>query len=121
RRIHEKAVSIWLKADADVIMRRVRRRADRPLLQTADPEGTVARLLSEREPVYQLADLTICSRDVPHDRVVEDCIEALQALLLPAPEAEVQPATPQSDPGQADPVQADSMQTDSMQAMSALR
>ena len=46
RRIHEKAVSIWLKADADVIMRRVRRRADRPLLQTADPEGTVARLLS---------------------------------------------------------------------------
>ena len=63
---------------------------------------------------------------MPHDRVVEDCIEALQALLLPAPEAEVQPATPQSDPGQtdpvqADPVQADSMQTDSMQAMSALR
>ena len=37
RRIRDKAVSIWLKADADIIMRRVRRRADRPLLQTADP------------------------------------------------------------------------------------
>ncbi|MGJ4880736.1 MULTISPECIES: shikimate kinase [unclassified Bradyrhizobium] len=105
RRIQEKAVSVWLKADADVIMRRVRRRADRPLLQTADPEGTVARLLVEREPVYQLADLTICSRDVPHDRVVEDCMEALQAFFSP-PETEAGPAGPQPDPVQPDPPQA---------------
>src|SRR6185437_1759819 len=52
RRIGEKAVSIWLKADTDIIMRRVKRRADRPLLQTTDPAATVSRLLSEREPVY---------------------------------------------------------------------
>lgn len=81
RRIAAKAVSIWLKADPDVIMRRVRRRADRPLLQTADPEATVTRLLSEREPVYGSADLTIASRDVPHDRIVEECIEALRVHL----------------------------------------
>ena len=82
RRIQDKAVSVWLKADADVIMRRVRRRADRPLLKTADPEGTIARLLIEREPVYQLADLTIFSRDVPHDRVVEDCLgEAVKPVI----------------------------------------
>lgn len=80
-RIAAKAVSIWLKADHDVIMRRVRRRADRPLLQTADPEGTVARLLTEREPVYAKADLTIASRDVPHDKIVEECIETLRAHL----------------------------------------
>ncbi|UPK26660.1 shikimate kinase [Bradyrhizobium sp. 195] len=80
-RIAAKAVSIWLRADHDVIMRRVRRRADRPLLQTADPEGTVTRLLTEREPVYSRADLTIASRDVPHDRIVEECIEALRAHL----------------------------------------
>jgi shikimate kinase len=80
-RIRAKAISIWLKADADVIMRRVRRRADRPLLQTADPEATVNRLLGEREPVYQNADLTIMSRDVPHDRIVEECIEALRVRL----------------------------------------
>ena len=80
-RIRAKAISIWLRADADVIMRRVRRRADRPLLQTADPEATVNRLLGEREPVYQNADLTILSRDVPHDRIVEECIEALRARL----------------------------------------
>jgi shikimate kinase len=80
-RIRAKAISIWLKADADVIMRRVRRRANRPLLQTADPEATVNRLLGEREPVYQNADLTIMSRDVPHDRIVEECIEALRVRL----------------------------------------
>ena len=80
-RIAAKAVSIWLKADPDVIMRRVRRRADRPLLQTADPEGTVTRLLTEREPIYRHADLTIASRDVPHDKIVEECIETLRAHL----------------------------------------
>ena len=45
RRIRDKAISIWLKADADIIMRRVKRRADRPLLQTADPAATVGRLI----------------------------------------------------------------------------
>ena len=80
-RIGAKAVSIWLKADADIIMRRVKRRADRPLLQTADPAATVGRLMREREPVYQRADLTIWSRDVPHEKIVDECIEALHALL----------------------------------------
>ena len=80
-RIGEKAVSIWLKADADIIMKRVKRRADRPLLQTADPAATVGRLIEEREPVYQHADITIWSRDVPHEKIVDECIEALHALL----------------------------------------
>jgi shikimate kinase len=80
-RIREKAVSLWLKADVDTIMKRVRRRADRPLLQTADPAATVSRLLEAREPVYQSADLTIASRDVPHDRIVDECIDALRARL----------------------------------------
>jgi 3-dehydroquinate synthase len=84
RHIAAKAVSIWLKADADVIMRRVRRRADRPLLRTADPEGTVVRLLSEREPFYAKADMTILSRDVPHDQIVEESLEALRARLCGA-------------------------------------
>jgi shikimate kinase len=83
-RIGTRAISIWLKADADVIMRRVRRRADRPLLQTTDPAATVGRLMTEREPVYQHADLTICSRDVPHDKIVDECVEALHARLCGA-------------------------------------
>jgi shikimate kinase len=89
-RIRRQAVSIWLKADADIIMRRVKRRADRPLLQTADPAATVARLLGEREPIYQHADLTIWSRDVPHEKIVDECIEALHIRLG----GEVATATP---------------------------
>ena len=80
-RIRDKAVSLWLKADADIIMKRVKRRADRPLLQTADPAATVGRLIEEREPVYQRADLTIWSRDVPHERIVDECLDALHAWL----------------------------------------
>jgi shikimate kinase len=80
-RIRDKAVSIWLKADADIIMRRVKRRSDRPLLQTPDPEATVDRLIGEREPVYRQADLTVWSRDVPHEKIVDECIEALHGLL----------------------------------------
>ena len=80
-RIGGKAVSIWLKADVDVIMKRVKRRADRPLLQTEDPVATVSRLLELREPVYQGADLTIWSRDVPHERIVDECMDALRSRL----------------------------------------
>src|SRR5436305_5152124 len=80
-RIGDKAISIWLKADADIIMRRVKRRADRPLLQTADPAATVGRLIEQREPVYRHADLTIWSRDVPHEKIVEECLDALHAFL----------------------------------------
>ncbi len=88
-RIRDKAVSIWLKADAEIIMKRVRRRSDRPLLQNADPEGTVSRLLGEREPVYGTADLIILSRDVPHDRIVDECLDALHARLCRAAPNEI--------------------------------
>jgi 3-dehydroquinate synthase len=81
KRISDKAVSIWLKADADIILKRVKRRADRPLLQTADPAATVARLISERQPVYQGADITVWSRDVPHEKIVDECIGALHGWL----------------------------------------
>ena len=71
QRIGERGVSVWLKPDFDVLMRRVRKRANRPLLQTANPEETVRKLLAERSPIYSLADLTIESRDGPHETVVD--------------------------------------------------
>src|SRR3954451_8346621 len=80
-RIRDKAVSVWLKADADTILKRVKRRADRPLLQTADPAATIGRLIDERHPVYQLADITIASREVLHEKIVEECIAALHGWL----------------------------------------
>ncbi|MCG6203964.1 shikimate kinase [Rhodopseudomonas sp. HC1] len=83
-RIRDKAVSMWLEADADVILRRVKRRADRPLLKTPDPAGTIARLIEERHPVYRAADITIASRDVPHEKIVDECVAALHDYLCGA-------------------------------------
>lgn len=80
-RIARRGISLWLRADADVVLRRVKRRADRPLLQTADPAATIERLLAERTPFYQQADIEILSRDVPHEKIVEECAEALHARL----------------------------------------
>jgi shikimate kinase len=91
-RIDAKAVSIWLKADADTIMRRVKRRVDRPLLQTADPAATIGRLIAEREPVYRQANLTIWSREVPHDKIVDECIDALRSWLCGAAVAAKEPS-----------------------------
>jgi shikimate kinase len=80
-----KAVSIWLNADFDVLMRRVtKRKNERPLLQTADPAETLRRLLVEREPIYALADLSVKSRDVSHDAIVAEIMTALAAFLKPA-------------------------------------
>lgn len=83
-RIAELGISIWLRADFEVLMRRVRKRSNRPLLQTADPEATMRRMLAEREPVYAQADITLISRDDPHEVVVEDALFALDRLLRPA-------------------------------------
>ena len=79
--IAESGVSVWLKADFDVLMRRVRRRQNRPLLQNPDPEATMRRLIEARHPVYALADVTVESREIPHDRVVQDTLLRLHARL----------------------------------------
>jgi shikimate kinase len=80
-RIRERGVSVWLRADIDVLMRRVRKRDNRPLLQNADPEGTMRKLIEARHPVYAQADLTVESHEAPHDRVVHEVARALKAWL----------------------------------------
>lgn len=77
RNIHDSAVSVWLRADFDLLMKRVRRRSHRPLLQNADPEAVMRKLIDERYPVYADADIIVDSRDVPHNAIVKDVIEAL--------------------------------------------
>lgn len=79
--IRTRGVSIWLKADFDTLMRRARRRTNRPLLQTADPEGTMRKLIEVRYPIYAEADLTIVSVDGPHEDTAESIIEALGTFL----------------------------------------
>ena len=80
--IKAKAVSIWLSAEFDVLMRRInKRKNDRPMLQTADPAATLRELLVVREPFYAKADLTVQSREVPHDAIVAEIMTALAAFL----------------------------------------
>src|ERR1700731_819201 len=80
--IKAKGVSIWLSAEFEVLMRRInKRKNDRPLLQTADPAATLRELLVAREPVYAQADLTVQSREVPHDAIVAEIMTALATFL----------------------------------------
>jgi shikimate kinase len=79
--IAAKGISVWLKAEPDILLRRIRRRSDRPLLRTADPEATLKRLIDERYPVYAEADVTVHSRDVPHEVIVDEIIDAVAARL----------------------------------------
>lgn len=83
--IRVKGISIWLKAELDVLLRRIsKRKNDRPLLQTTDPGETLRALLVEREPIYAQADLTVHSREVAHEAIVTDIITSLESLLNPA-------------------------------------
>jgi shikimate kinase len=81
--IAAQGVSVWLKAEFDVLMRRIKRRQDRPLLKTEDPGETVRALMAERYPVYAQADITIVSREVPHDKIVDEIVGALADRLAP--------------------------------------
>ena len=78
--INDNAVSVWLRADFNLLMKRVRRRSHRPLLQTADPDAVMRRLIDERYPVYSQAQVVVDSRDVPHNTIVKDVIAELLNL-----------------------------------------
>jgi shikimate kinase len=80
-KIHEKGISVWLKAEIDVLSRRLRRRNDRPLLKTVDPTATLTNILAARNPTYSEANLVVMSRDVPHDVIVEEIVTALRGRL----------------------------------------
>lgn len=84
-RVKEKAVSIWLKAPVDVLMARVKRKDNRPLLKNADPHETLERLLREREPAYSEADIHFDSVDGPHTAAVETLVTLLteRGIWLP--------------------------------------
>lgn len=75
--IAKRGISVWLKADMETILRRARRRSNRPLLQNNDPEGTVRRLIEVRYPIYAAADVTIVSKDGPHEETTDEVMRAL--------------------------------------------
>jgi len=79
--IGRRGISVWLKADVDLLMARVSRRQNRPLLKDADPRGVMQKLIDARYPVYALADLTVESQDVSKEEMVEKVIAALDRHL----------------------------------------
>ena len=79
--IKSQAVSVWLKAEVDILFERVSRRSNRPLLKTANPRGTLEKLVEDRYPIYAEADVTVISRDVSQDVVAGDVIDAVLAYL----------------------------------------
>jgi shikimate kinase len=80
--IKAKGVSIWLSAEFEVLSKRIsKRKNERPMLQTDNPEETLRHLLKVREPTYALADLTVQSREGPHDVIVTEIVSMLAAYL----------------------------------------
>lgn len=77
-RMKQVALTVWIRASVEELMRRVQRRDNRPLLRTADPRGTLERLLAERAPIYAQADVTVESDDGPHSAAVEKILIALR-------------------------------------------
>jgi shikimate kinase len=86
--IRGRGISVWLKAEPDLLLRRIKRRNDRPLLRTEDPEAKLKQLIEERYPIYAEADMTIHSREVPHEAIVAEIVLALADRLGVANTAE---------------------------------
>lgn len=79
--VRKKGISVWLKADLDILLSRVSRRNNRPLLKDGDKRETLERLMTERYPYYAEADLTVDSGSEPPDTTVKRVIAALSGFL----------------------------------------
>jgi shikimate kinase len=76
--IEKRGISIWLNADIEVLLKRVARRNNRPLLKTGDPREIMLGLMKERYPVYSGSQITIESKDGPHEDVIDLVLDALK-------------------------------------------
>lgn len=83
-------VSVWLKADLDVLMNRVAKKPNRPLLKDPNPRAVMRRLMTERYPVYATADVTVVTRDEKREIIAAEVVAAL-AQKLGVPEGATLP------------------------------
>jgi shikimate kinase len=90
-RVKETAVSVWLRADLELLVRRVSRRGNRPLLKQGDPRDILARLIDQRHPMYAQADICVDSADGPPEQMVEKVIDELQRFAAAPRAAEASP------------------------------
>lgn len=94
--IRDMGISIWLKAELAVLMRRVGKRDTRPLLKTGNPEATMRKLMATRYPVYAEAEITVESRDEPHDTIVTEITNRLAEVLVSRSSVPSQPSESQT-------------------------
>ena len=87
--IRASGISVWLRADLDTLVKRVKRRNNRPLLKRGDQRKILERLMQERYPIYALADIVVDSGDGPHEIVVEDIVKRLAAVPTDSADAGV--------------------------------
>lgn len=80
--IRERGTSVWLRAEIEVLLKRVARRSNRPLLQNADPRAVLEKLMAERYPVYAEADIVVDTGDGPHENVVDHILATLRERRL---------------------------------------
>ncbi len=82
--VRARGISIWLKADIEVLLQRVARRSNRPLLKAGDPREVLEKLIALRHPVYAEADITVESLDGPPEQTLEKVVAALDAFQAQA-------------------------------------
>jgi len=80
-RVREVGVSLWLHADIELLLKRVSRRSNRPLLKGGDPRAVLERLIGQRYPIYAEADIRIDSADAPPEQTVQKAVDELQRFL----------------------------------------
>lgn len=83
--VKEKGISLWLRADLELMLSRTGRRNNRPLLKNGDPREILTRLIDERYPIYAEADVTVDSQDGPPDLTVDRAIDGLEGFLARRP------------------------------------
>ncbi len=82
-KIKKDAISLWLRADLDILVERTGRRGGRPLLENGDSRAILGELIEKRYPIYAEADIVVESRDEPHEVTVENAVKALEAVFSP--------------------------------------
>ena len=81
KNIKSKAISVWLRADRDILFSRIKHRTNRPLLRVENKKEVLGALVKERYPIYAEADIIIDSHDCPQNETVQKVVEALTAFL----------------------------------------
>ena len=89
--VKDRAISVWLHAPIELLVERVSRRNNRPLVANTDPGPVLTRLAAERDPYYAQADIKVESGEGPHEKVVDDIIAAVSGLLAAPVKEETAP------------------------------